>query len=118
MGWQLDGIPKTYKVTPKLATEFAEMEAVNIDRPLSERRLQVYERQVHSGGFRPVTWAKAYCTETDAIYRVNGKHTSTLFSRLPKELLNDLHVIIEEYICDTLGDVANLYSTFDSCRPG
>lgn len=114
MSWQLKTTPKTYKVTAKLATEFAEMEAVNIDRPLSERRLQVYERMVRSGQMRPVTWAKAYCKETGQWYRVNGKHTSTLYSKLDLKSMPDQHVIIEEYECDELTDVAQLYATFDS----
>lgn len=112
--WNLKGTPKTFRVTTKLATEFAEMDAVNIDRPLSERRLQVYERMVRAGGFRPVTWAKAYCLETDQHYRVNGKHTSTLLSRLDLKAVPDQHVIIEEYDCETLADVAQLYATYDS----
>lgn len=114
MAWELSGTPKTVKVTTKLAKEWADMEAVHIDRPLSERRLQVYEKMVRAGGFRPVTWARAYCKETDQMLRVNGKHTSTLFANLPPELLTNLYVVIEEYEADALGDVANLYATFDS----
>lgn len=112
--WNLKNAPKSHRVTNKLASEFAEMEAVNIDRPLSERRLQVYERMVRAGGFRPVTWAKAYCLETDQWYRVNGKHTSTLYSRLNLKEVPEQTVIVEEYDCETLSDVAQLYATFDS----
>lgn len=112
MGWSLKGTPKTLKVTARLAKEFAEMEAAHVDRPLSERRLQVYRRVRASGGFRPVTWAKAWCAETEQFYRVNGKHTSTLFA--DGEGLDGLYAVVEEYACDTLEDVAKLYGTFDT----
>ncbi len=88
------------------------MEAAPDDRPMSELRLRVYEKLVKEGDFRPVTWASAYCKETGATYRVNGKHTSTLFSGL--EPLPELYAVVEVYECEELRDVARLYSTFDS----
>ena len=112
--WTLTNNPRAHKVTHKLAKEFADMDAVPQDRPLSERRLQVYERMVHEGAFRPCVWAKAFCVETNQHYRVNGKHTSILFSSLELEHVESLYVIIEEYRCETLEDVARLYATFDS----
>ncbi len=112
MGWELKGKPSTLRVTARLAKEYAEMEAAHVDRPLSERRLQVYRKVRAQGGFRPVTWAKAWCEETKQFYRVNGKHTSTLFS--DGDNPENLFVTIEEYNCDTLEDVAKLYATFDS----
>ncbi len=110
--WQLVNKPKTLKVTKSLAKEFAEMDPAPHDRPLSERRLQVYQRIFKAGGFRPVTWAKASCKETGGTYRVNGKHTSILLSGL--DAMPEFFVTIEEYSCDTLEDVVKLYSTFDS----
>lgn len=113
MGWELKGKPQTVKVTNKLAKEWAEMDAAHTDRPLSERRLQVYEKVLADDAFRPVTWAKVYCKETGAWVRVNGKHTSTLFSSADLKG-KELYVTIEEYECDALDDVAKLYATFDS----
>ncbi len=110
--WKLIGKPKTLRVTKKLATEFAEMDPAPHDRPLSERRLQVYQRLFNEGSFRPCTWASALCTETEGLYRVNGKHTSVLLSGL--DVLPEYYVTVEEYECDTLEDVAKLYATFDS----
>jgi hypothetical protein len=112
MGWELKERPSTQKVTGKLAAEFAEMEAAHVDRALSERRLQVYRKVREEGGFRPVTWARAFCKETGETYRVNGKHTSTLFA--DGKMLDGIYVTIEDYVCDTLEDVAKLYATFDS----
>ena len=112
MSWKLLDRPKTVKVTKKLATSFAEMDAPPHDRPLSERRMMVYQRLLAEGGFRPVTWATVLCKETSGVYRVNGKHTSTMLSGLDQ--IPDFYAVIEEYECDTLEDVARLYSTFDS----
>lgn len=112
MSWKLIGKPSTQRVTKKLATTYAEMDPAPHDRPLSERRLQVYTRQFKDGLFRPCTWASAICKETGGVYRVNGKHTSTLLSGLDQ--LPEYYVTIEEYECDTLEDVAKLYATFDS----
>ena len=115
MGWILKGTPKTFKVTAKLANEFATMDSAHTDRPLSERRLGVYRSVLKAAGFRPVTWAKAWCKETEQFYRVNGKHTSTLFASVDlRESPQDVFVVVEEYECDTLEDVARLYATFDS----
>ena len=110
--WKLSGRPKTLRVTKTLANQFAGMEPAPHDRPLSERRLQVYQRLFAEGRFRPVTWASAYCEETGGTYRVNGKHTSTLLAGIDK--LPEFFVVVEEYICPTLEDVAKLYATFDS----
>lgn len=110
--WQLLGRPKTQKVTRSLAKQFAEMDPAPHDRPLSERRLTVYENLIKRNQFRPVTWATAICKETDGLYRVNGKHTSTLLSTV--DPLPEFYVTVEEYECDTLEDVAKLYATFDS----
>lgn len=112
MSWKLIGKPATQKVTKALATKFAEMEAAPCDRPLSERRLQVYRRLLAEGSFRPVTWATAECIETGGTCRVNGKHTSIMLSGM--DTIPDFYVTIEHYECQTLEDVAKLYATFDS----
>lgn len=113
--WKQSSKPVVQKVTLALANHYASMEAAPNDRPLSERRVAIYKKLVENGQFRPVTWATVECKETSTIYRVNGKHTSTLFSRLGDKLPSlNLFAQIEHYECDTLEDVAQLYSTFDS----
>lgn len=112
MGWKMTDKPRTQLANAALVREFCEMEPVPYDRPLSERRLQVYERILRAKEFRPVTWASTTCLETNCTYRVNGKHTSTLLSKM--QPLPDFYVTIERYQCDTLNDVASLYNTFDS----
>lgn len=110
--WKLSEKPRTIKVTRKFATEFSEMESIPNDRPLSERRLKIYQKLFSEGQFRPCTWATAKCAETGSTYRINGKHTSTMLSSI--DPMPEFYVMLEEYYCDTLDDVAKLYSTFDS----
>lgn len=110
--WQLRDKPRTVKVTRALAKEFAEMDPAPHDRPLSERRLLVYQRLLKEGTFRPVTWARAHCAETGGVYRVNGKHTSVMLSGLTE--MPEFYVVVETYDCESLEDVARLYATFDS----
>jgi hypothetical protein len=114
MAWRVKSSPKAAKVTAKMAKEWAEMDTVQMDRTLSERRLGVYRRLLMRGEFRPVTWAKVWCKETGQEYRVNGKHTSTLLASVDLKTVPDQQVIIETYEADSLEDVARLYSTFDS----
>jgi hypothetical protein len=111
--WKLVGKPVTVRATNKLATEFSTMDPVPHERGLSQRRLEIYKKILDQGAFRPVTWAKAYCTETNGTYRVNGQHTSTLLV-LQEGNFPEFYVTVECYACDTLTDVANLYNTFDS----
>ena len=104
---------KVVRVTQALADEFANMASV-VERPVGERRLMVYERIMKAGEFRPCTWGKAYCKETGQWYRVNGQHTSVLYSRLLPELVEPPYVTLEIYQCETLDDVAKLWATYDN----
>lgn len=112
MSWKLIGSPRSGPATRKVAQEFSSMDPAPHDRGLKERRLQVYERLMREGKFRPVTWGAAYCKQTGGTYRVNGNHTSTLLATL--DPMPNLFITVERYECDTLDDVAHLYATFDS----
>jgi hypothetical protein len=116
MKWKMSEKPRTVLANPSLIREFVDMEPAPYDRPLSERRLQIYERILQMGEFRPVVWASATCGETNCTYRVNGKHTATMLSGIlgAKKPLPEFYVTVERYECDRLTDVANLYNTFDS----
>ncbi len=113
MGYELVGTPRTEKVTQQLAVKFRDMEPVPHDRPLNPKRVDAYRKMLNAGLFRPVQWATVHCNETQATYRVNGKHTSNLFSEY-ESLPQPIHATIEHYHCDDLDDVARLYATFDS----
>lgn len=113
MGYELVGTPKTEKVTQSLAAKFRDMDPVPHDRPLNPKRVEAYRKMLSVGLFRPVHWATVHCNETQATYRVNGKHTSNLFAEY-EDLPQLVYATIEHYHCDDLDDVARLYATFDS----
>lgn len=110
--WKRIDRPKTMAATRSLVNEFLEMDRLPRERPLSERRLQVYRNVLNRGEFRPVTWASAHCKETGSTYRINGQHTSTLLSECVT--VPEFFVTVERYECETMEDVAKLYATFDS----
>jgi hypothetical protein len=113
MAYELVGTPKTEKVTQSLAVKFRDMDPVPNDRPLNPKRVEAYRKMLAAGLFRPVQWATAHCHETQGTYRVNGKHTSSLFSEYDR-LPQPIHATIEHYHCEDLDDLARLYATFDS----
>lgn len=104
---------KVHDLNKKLADKFFTMERVPCDRPLSEKRIILYEGIVARGQWKTCQFASCYCEETGMTYRVNGKHQSTLFSRMDK-IPSGLTAVVEEYSVKTLADVARLYSTFDN----
>lgn len=114
MAWKMIGQPKTRRVTRALAEEFSGMTPAPHDRPLNATRAAILKTAVDKQLFRTCEWASAYCIETKQTYRINGKHTSTVLSAMNGEFPKNLSVIVEHYECDTLEDVANLYSTFDT----
>jgi hypothetical protein len=113
--WKSLGVPKVERLTKRLAKYYAEMEPAPNDRPLSRKRIEMLRKEVNEERFRTCEWAEATCGETAKLYRINGKHTSTLFNEMNGEFPTEpIHVICQRYECDTLADVASLYSTFDS----
>ena len=73
MSFELVGTPKAHKVTKKFAEQWALMEQIRNDRPLSEKRVDAYKEMVSRGMMRPVQWAKALCLETNETYREIGR---------------------------------------------
>jgi len=114
MAWKMIGEPKTRKLTKTLADEFSNMTPAPHDRPLNSTRAAILRKVFDMGKFRTCEWAKAYCEQTKQTYRINGKHTSTVLSTMNGSFPKHVSVIVEEYKCDTLEDVAQLYATFDT----
>jgi hypothetical protein len=118
MSWVLAKKPETVKATRKLAEEFANMTPCPHDRPIKPPIMRMLDKAVNEQQLRTCLWAKAFCKATGETYRVNGKHTSTKLSTVNGELKEWPYVQVEEYVCDTLEDVADLYCTFDPSRSG
>lgn len=103
----------TSKATRGLIEEFATMTMAKMDRPLSPRRLNALREKVVAGKFTTAVWASAKCKQDGRVYRLNGKHTSTLFHQMNGELPKGIELTVIRFECDTLQDIAELYSTFD-----
>lgn len=114
MAWKMIGEPKTRKLTRGLAEEFSGMAPAPHDRPLNASRCAIIKRALDMGRFRTCEWAKAYCEETKQTYRINGKHGSTVLAQMNGDFPKGICVVVEEYECPTLQDVADLYCTFDT----
>lgn len=106
--------PKVILANPALVKEFVEMTPAPHDRPLSQRRLTVYNRIYADGLFRSVTWACVTCAEVNETYRINGKHTSVMLGGRTAPYDPPMYVTVERYVCDRLSEVATLYNSFDS----
>ncbi len=111
--WKLIEKPKVLSATNALAMSHRDMLPAPGDRPLKNFRVEVLKKHVANGTLRICEWATVYCKETRKTYRVNGKHTSTLMCELNGEI-KSLAVLLQRYECDTLDEVARLYSTFDT----
>jgi hypothetical protein len=114
MGYELIGPVKVLPLTKEAARRFRDMDGVPSDRNLSVPRIEAYRKIASLGMFRPLQWATAVCAETSGTYRVNGKHTSTLFAEDGVEIPDGLIAVVEHFKCDTMEDLAKLYSTYDS----
>lgn len=103
----------TSKATRGLIEEFATMTMAKMDRPLSPRRLTALREKVVAGKFTTAVWASAKCKEDGRVYRLNGKHTSTLFQQMNGELPKGIEITVIRFECDSTQDIAELYATFD-----
>lgn len=111
--WTMIEGPKVVKATNALAKRFHEMDPAPHDRPLKERIITNLTKAMKEGTFRTCEWSSAYCKETKKEYRINGKHTSTILVGMNGDSPTP-RVILTRFECETLEDVARVYSTFDS----
>lgn len=106
---------ETTPVTSELAKRFAAMPNVPRGRDVRPERIKYYQKALSEGVFREdLDWCTCFCAETSQEYRVNGQHTSKFLADVDQERLAGFRVTITHYHCDTLRDVSDLYSTFDS----
>lgn len=112
--WTVKSQPKSVKLNHALAKRFDEMKPAPSDRPLRGSRVLGLRNIIANGEFRTCEWASAHCKETGETYRINGKHTSSVFASMNGDAPKNVNVLISEYECDTLEDVAKLYCSFDT----
>lgn len=113
MAWSLRGKPTTHLVTTRLANEWRDMLEINKEREFNSERLLSHRTAAEGNKFRPVEWGKAYVKELEEWVRLNGKHTSRVFSEIDLTKINPIFVTISEFDCDTIEDAASLWATYD-----
>lgn len=113
MGWVL-GDSKTVKMTVQLAYEFYHMKAVPNERPLSPNRIKRLKQKITIHGALPFRWGRAEVIENGQVYRVNGQHTSTMIVKDSAMITDKMKATVEEYLCDSMRDLADLYGQIDS----
>ena len=108
---------KSITITKDKCLEIAMMDEVRGDRLLDEKKVKDYHKKIMNGEFSTPLWVVTYCHETGMWYRVNGQHTTNAYLRVFDStgfLPSNQGAFSEEYESETLQDVANLYSRYDS----
>jgi hypothetical protein len=99
------------EITKQFAQEFAGLTQLDRERSRKSSRLTQLDRLIRLGKIKAFNWAVGCYGGTH--YRVNGGHTSYLFT-VDTPIPPGATAIVEYYDCDTLDDVAALWSSFDS----
>lgn len=99
-------------VTKEIAKDFMDMEKCPGDRPFRPARYDRYKNIIEEDPqlFHPPTWAAAEYNGVQ--YRINGKHTSTLFFN--EKIPAGQSVLALWYKCTEAADLATLYAQYDS----
>lgn len=113
MGWVL-AETKTAPVSVALARIFRDMKPIDRERSLKLNRLQKLHERIKTYGALPFRWQCARIVSLNETVRINGQHSSYLITQHPELITDKMVVLLDEYICDTEEDVANLYSQIDS----
>jgi len=98
-------------ITRNLAERFLDMPEVEGERPIRESRLKILREEIERNELIAFRWVVARINGIGM--RVNGKHTSYLFSNGTSPPAGAT-AVIETYDCDTIEDVKCLWSKFDS----
>lgn len=114
MALKLIGTPQIIPVTVELAKRHRDMPEFLGERPISEARRRYLANAILDGKARLFDWASAYVASTNGWYRVNGKHSSTAVVDIADRMPSDMRACVVKYHCDTMEDLAELWSAFDS----
>lgn len=101
-----------FNVDHESATEHFEMLPAPNDRPLKDGRVADLREHIKRGLFHGCEWAIAKCNFDGTTRRVNGKHTSHIFSD-KKFKYGQQTVAYTVWECDTLVELAIINSTYD-----
>lgn len=108
--------PKLTKISYALAKRYRDMVRYPNDRELTPSRCEYLRTAIRADLFRGSEWVTAKCLADDNVYRINGKHTSTVLCELyeAKEEIGEFYQLVREYECKTMEDMAHLFASFDA----
>lgn len=90
------------------------MERFPRDRDLKPWLVDYHYGEMKDGHFRGSEWVSCLVEETNQVYRMNGKHTSTAMIKAFEDGVKlECWQTIRQYACKTLRDAAHLFQTFD-----
>lgn len=101
----------TVPLTREVATEVATMPGWKGERKLRKDRVAYLDAAIRDGRFHSPSWAFAWLDGKKM--RVNGQHSSTALAEANGYFPVGLNVIMQEFSCDSIFDVAALFATFD-----
>jgi hypothetical protein len=104
---------ETVVITRDLAQKIYLSKTYETDRPLRKQTLENLRDKIRRHQTTYFDWSIAHCVENDEHIRVNGQHSSYLFST-EFEPDGSYEARISTYECDTMEDVATLWAQFDS----
>lgn len=107
-----EGSTEIIPLTRSVAEDFATMPSWKGERPLNQRRVDLLRDEADRGAFHSPVWSVAKVG--NATYRMDGQHSSTMLSQLPKDKFpRNLKVTIREFECSSATDLPILFSKFD-----
>lgn len=114
--WEETKSPRLVPLTAKLASQYATMDRFPRDREVKANLKAYLAKEIKEGRFRGAEWACCHVRETGVTYRMNGKHTSTIFHEMFEagEDVPDTNILVREYACDTMEEASALFATFDA----
>jgi hypothetical protein len=107
---------KIVPITRRYAEQFSSLPTSrgdrNLDTPKGRKHVAWLNTLIHEGKFHSPKWAVAILD--GVTYRVNGGHSSMMLAELNGEFPVGLTATVDTFTCDTLRDLAELFSQFDS----
>lgn len=108
--------PKIVHITQELAEKHFMLPGLG--RKMTPNRVDYYRALFKNGGpMLNFDWSYAVIKGTGEVLRLNGQHTSGLFSNEPHLIRPDSDAVITEYSCSTMEDACAIYAVIDSRMP-
>jgi len=107
-------------LTPEHVAQAQAAASIPGERPIRPKRANTIQQWIANGKFCRGNFAFAKCKADDVTYRVNGQHTSHELSKCDDNDPNALdfpenvEVNIEHWECDSVGDLPDIFDTFDN----